>query len=288
MQNIILAFPNRADAASYSGGNWLSSGDLALANLADRDLSLVARSANASAASTQLVCALDRVRTVRVVALLGHNLTLDSRYRLRAADGASFTNIVWDSGWCDVWPAIYDSAVLDWHDSNWWGGRPSEEDVAKYPKHLIVVLPQAVPASHIWLEVVDTTNPAGYVEAARLVVAGQWQPRWNMSWGSELGIKSLTQMVEIPRSGARHYDISPNRRSFAFALDWLDSTEVYSKAFELMREADVHGEVLLIPDPDDSINLYRRAFYATAAKLNPIRRPKMAQYQQALEFEEIL
>ena len=79
MQNIILAFPNRADVASFSGGSWRA-GKLP-ANLTDRDLSLVARSTNATPASSQLVAALDKGRQVRVLGLLGHNLTLDAKYR---------------------------------------------------------------------------------------------------------------------------------------------------------------------------------------------------------------
>ena len=34
------------------------------------------------------------------------------------------------------------------------------------------------------------------------------------------------------RVGARFYDISPNRRTFAFALDWLDKTEAYGRSID--------------------------------------------------------
>lgn len=103
----------------------------------------------------------------------------------------------------------------------------------------------------------------------------------------EFSVKSTTQMEET-RCGARYYDISPSRRGYAFSLDWLDQAEAYGRSFELMREADIHGEILLIPNADDSINLYRTAFYATLAKLNPIRHPNLAQCQHAYELEEIL
>ena len=285
MQNIILAFPNRADVASFSGGSWRA-GKLP-ANLTDRDLSLVARSTNATPASSQLVAALDKGRQVRVLGLLGHNLTLDAKYRARVSDAASFTNILYDSGWLDVWPAMWSTKDLEWQDANWWSGRPTEEDIAKYPRHLIHVLPTPITGQYVWIELDDSINPAGYIEATRLVIAGQWQPRWNKSWGYSFGVKSTTQMEET-RVGARFYDISPNRRTFAFALDWLDRQEAYTRSFELQREADIHGEILLIPDADDSVNLYRTAFYATLAKLDPIRHPNLAQCQHAYELEEIL
>lgn len=69
MQNIILAFPNRADVASFSGGSWRA-GKLP-ANLTDRDLSLVARSSDVTPASSQFVAVMDQGRQVRVIALLG-------------------------------------------------------------------------------------------------------------------------------------------------------------------------------------------------------------------------
>ncbi len=285
MQNIILAFPNRADVASFSGGSWRA-GKLP-ANLTDRDLSLVAHSTNATPASSQLVAALDKGRSIRVVALLNHNLTLDARYRLRISDASDFSNLLYDSGWTDVWPVMYAWDALEWQDDNWWLGRPSEEDLAKYPRHLLHVLPAAALGKYVWIELDDNANPAGYIEAARLVIAGHWQPRWNRSWGETISIKSLTRMEEVP-SGARYYDIVPNRRGYAFALDWLSQSEAWGRAFELMREADIHGEILLIPDADDTLNLYRSAFYATLAKLDPIRHPNFAQYQHAYELEEIL
>lgn len=285
MQNLILAFPNRCDGASYSGGNWREG--KGPANLADRDLSLLARSTDTSLAATQWLTRMDKGRQVRVVAVLGHNLTLDARYRIRISDAVDFSNLLYDSGWADVWPVLYAWDALEWQDDNWWSGRPSEEDIGKYPRHLIHILPQPVTGQYVWVEIDDGINPVGYIEAARMVIAGQWQPKWNMSWGHSVGVKSLTQMEELP-AGARYYDIQGNRRSFAFALDWLDKSEAYGRALELMREADIHGEILLIPDPDDTLNLYRAAFYATLAKLDAIRRPNFAQYQHAYELEEIL
>lgn len=285
MQNIILAFPNRADVATFTGGSWRA-GKLP-ANLTDRDLSLLARSTDATPASSQFVAALDKGRQVRVVALLHHNLTLDATCRIRISDAAGFANILYDSGWFEAWPAMWSTKDLEWQDSNWWSGKPMEENLGKYPRHLIHVLPAPVTGGYVWIELADSINPAGYIEAARLVIAGQWQPRWNKSWGYEFSVKSTTQMEET-RSGARFYDISPNRRGYAFALDWLDKAEAYGRSFELMREADIHGEILLIPDADDTINLYRTAFYATLAKLNPIRHPNLAQCQHAYELEEIL
>lgn len=285
MQNIILAFPNRADAATFSGGSWRAG--KTPANLTDRDLSLVARSTDTTLASSQFVAALDKGRSTRVIALLNHNLTLDAKYRLRISDVVDFSNLLYDSGWTDVWPVMYAWDALEWQDDNWWSGRPSEEDIARYPRHLIHVLPASALGKYVWLEIDDSINPAGYIEAARLVIAGQWQPRWNRSWGEAISIKSLTQMEEVP-SGARYYDIVQNRRGYAFALDWLSQSEAWGRAFELMREADIHGEILLIPDADDTMNLYRSAFYATLAKLDPIRHPNFAQYQHAYELEEIL
>lgn len=73
---------------------------------------------------------------------------------------------------------MFPFGVKSWGDDGWWGGLPSAEDIAGYPSMLLCVLPTGVRARYLRLELLDEGNPAGYVEAARLWVSGQWQPTY--------------------------------------------------------------------------------------------------------------
>ena len=86
-QNLILAYPNRADEATLSGGDW--QWNLPLTNLQNRIQAIVARSTDTAPASTQWVIDLGRARTVDVLALCSHNFSLEATVQITASDAAA-------------------------------------------------------------------------------------------------------------------------------------------------------------------------------------------------------
>lgn len=95
-ENMVFAFPNFADADYYapvlSGGDWEAA--LPLANLQDRLLSLVARSADAERASTRFHLDMKAIRDVRLFSVHNYNLGRSARVRFRAAQQAAFSGVV--------------------------------------------------------------------------------------------------------------------------------------------------------------------------------------------------
>lgn len=97
MSNILLAYNNRADAATYSGGAWVASGDVALANLGTKDIGELARSSSAATTSTRFRFDLGASRNLRTLSLINHNLSTAALVRLRTnlavfdVDWASYT-----------------------------------------------------------------------------------------------------------------------------------------------------------------------------------------------------
>jgi len=286
MQNCVFVFPNRADQAAFSGGGWQPG--LPLSLLADRDLELKARSVDLTPSSTQYLCELDQVRPIDWFAMLRTNLSVDARYRLDASDDLAWSYQSYDSGWQDVWPVMFDTDTLEWEDANWWDGRPTAEDLARYNGDVYLPLPAVVSARYWRLRIDDQSNPDGHVEIGRQVLGRGWRPRYNFAWASGIGIVSTTETKRLKQSGRKVYAPSPNARSFQFALNNLERAEAYGRAFELIRDADVHGEMLFVADQDDTVNLHRRSFYATLSKLDVLRHPNLAQYQMAFDLEEIL
>ena len=111
MANIFLAWQNRTDEGTLSGGSWLSS--LPLTNLQNRQVQKVARSANAAAASTRFGIDLGQARAIGAVALVVHNISVSGYVRVSASDSpaawtnlltapSDFANAAWTKATCTV------------------------------------------------------------------------------------------------------------------------------------------------------------------------------------------
>ena len=95
MANILLAYNNRADAASFAGGSWVASGDVALANLGTKDIGELARSSSAAVTSTRFRFDLTASRTLRALSLTNHNLSTAAQVRMRT--GRAVFDVDWAS-----------------------------------------------------------------------------------------------------------------------------------------------------------------------------------------------
>ena len=73
----LIAYGNRCDEGTLSGGTWLST--LPLANLQNRLIAKVARSSGTTTAATQFDINLGRARRIGMLSLIGHNLTVVQR-----------------------------------------------------------------------------------------------------------------------------------------------------------------------------------------------------------------
>ena len=101
--NILLAWNNRTDSGTLSGGSWSAS--LPLANLQNRQVQKVARSSNAATSSTQFRIDLGQSRTIGVLALVVHNISVTGKARIVGSDAASaFTNLL-------TFPSEFDNAA---------------------------------------------------------------------------------------------------------------------------------------------------------------------------------
>ena len=285
MGRLTLCHPDRCAGATLSGGSWLST--LPLNNLKTLPLGTVARSTNAAEASTEIRLDLGLSRAIGVLVLCAHTLSSVAQYRVQGSTVSDFTTAVHDSGWLDVWPALWTTEAMDWEDDRWWDGRITEEERAGYTANLIHLLPAEAYARYWRLLLRDTTNPAGYVQAGRLIIAQAWQPSVNHDWGAKLGYETDTQS-ETALGGARYFDVRPPRRHFTCQLSWLNDDEAYGRILEMMRALGISGELFVLTEPDDAVNILRRNFLATLRQLNAIEAPYLNAHSVALEFLEVL
>lgn len=283
-QNLLLAWPNRTPEATLSGGAWSSTAGLN--NLKTRFSYEVARTTNTSTDNTQFDTALDKTRTIKCMALLRHNCSLAAKYRIRLSNTAGdFSSPLYDTGLLDVWSTFYPFGILNWGDEGWWGGKPQAEEITGYPSILLHVLDIAIDARYIRLEIQDPGNPAGYIEATRFWVSGQWQPRINMSYGMQLGWED-SSAVEEALDGTEYFDERPKTRAFTASLDWLSSEEGHAIYLEMQRQLGTTKELLVVPDYSDSVNLIRRSFVGRLRQLSPLDAWAIGLYKGGIEIKE--
>lgn len=288
MANLIVGFPNRSGEATLSGGSWESA--LPLTNLQDRRIAKVARTTNDSASSTKFDIDLTRDRAIKLIALIKHNLSLDTTYRIYGSNASNFATTVYDSGSLAVFESIYDSLVLEWEDDNFWDGKASQEYIdsmnATSNLSLIHILNTVISARYWRVEVVDESNPDGYVEFGRLFLSEQWQVTNNILYGASLGYETNTG-VEMSLDDTEYFDVRKSQRNYKFELESYDYNEGHQKLLEISRQLGIDKEVFVIPDPDDTENMTRRAFLGRLKTLNPILYPYFNTNRAAYEVKEI-
>lgn len=278
-----LAWGNLIDTSIISGGDWVST--LPLANLKNRTLARVARSNGIATTATWFDIDLGPDKTWQVLSLIGHNLSLSARYRIRASELSSFSTTSHDSGWLDVWPAIYDEDDPQWDDVNWWEGTYSEAERTGYTWTLIHKLGSAVMARFVRVEIDDPFNSNSFIQVGRVFIANGWTPSTGIAVSSSFGVEDDSAIVPA-YGGAEFYDELPRYRVARPIFQALDNKEAYGRAFELMRQAGRTREVLLQWNSDDTIHAIRRSFVGRLRQLSPIEHPYSMLDSVAFEIKE--
>jgi hypothetical protein len=286
MSNMFLAWQNRTDEGVLSGGSWLST--LPLSNLQNRQVQKVARTTDDSNASTQFTIDLGSAKTIGVVALIVHNISVSGKVRVSASDTPGFVSTIYDSGWQLAWPAgVIPQALLEWEDDNFWLGTLSAQARAGYQSPYIWKLDNSQVLRYWKVEIDDTTNTDNFIQIGRLFMARGWTPTVNYGYGAGLGYQDPTP-VDTSLSGAEYFDQRSKYRVMSFALPYVTGTEAYSYALELQRLAGVSGEVLVIPDPDTVSTQPIRSFVGRLRQIGAVAQPNPTTYSVNFEVKELL
>lgn len=233
---------------TLAAGSWGSGTPLAY--LLTRNRAERARSSDALATSTLLTVDWGSAQTARVLSICGHNLS-------------SAATVRWKRGTTPSGTDVYDSTALAA-----WGFSPIVYDGDHW--HVSIVQPAATSARYERIEIIDTANPDGYVELARLFIGDVLEPEGDADMGAryadrDLGTKERTESgtpVVIARpvlSGAVAVlgDLTPaEARTLRNLRTWAGTTE----------------EVWVSPDIDDAEVTQADGFVGTFDELSPIEK----------------
>lgn len=273
MASTILAYPDRTreTATVLTGGAWSTA--LPLANLKTRPIKQPARTADALAASTQWVVNLGSAMDVRVVALLGHNLSLAATIRARAYSDSGLTQLVHDTGTVNAYPVTFGA-----------------KERTAYPNNWILPLASIVTAQYWKWEITDTANAAGYLEIGRCWIGPAWQPSTGISYGDSLGYEPQETVTES-HGGNGYTDGKLPRRAGAISFPQLKdaSSDERDTAMIFQKTIGLSGEIIYIEHADATAKqhlLY--SFPATVRQMSPIRLAGYDRSEMPLEIIESL
>lgn len=283
MANCMLAFRNRIDASTLSGGSWESS--LPISNLKNRVLGRVARSTDATLASTIIDIDYTKDVNVRLFGLINHNFSLSAKARIRGASDSGFTSAVVDTGWVDVWRVVFPYGTLEWEDDNWFDGRYSAEQREGYTATFVSIFTRNYLARYWRIEIDDAGNPDGFVQLGRIFMGPAWQPSVNMIIGASLAWVPNTGVQEAI-NGAEYFQRHTPHRMAAFELDLLPEAEMFLHAFEIDKTEGIDQEIMWIHDPGDTVHALRRRFLGDFAEMDPIEWPYPRFTKKAFKIQE--
>lgn len=286
MANALIAYANRADDGTLSGGSWIAT--LPLTNLQQRTYGRVARSTNAALTSTKFALDLGAGKLSRTVALANHNFSLEAKVRVRCGNDATMATLVeYDSGWVSAWPAVYDTIDLPWEHESFWPGTYSEEERSGYRWTHIVSSPTTIGFRYMLVEIDDVNNLAGFVQIGRLFVGPAWQTKVNMSIGNGIGWESSSTSEEA-LSGGEYFDERQVYRVTRFTTGWMMEGEAMGSAFDIQRRSNTTREVVFQYDPADTLQALRRSYMGRLRQLTPIEHPTITTYSTGWEIKELL
>lgn len=237
------------ESPTIAGGDWL--GAAPVTNIATWPLADSARSSDLLAASTTITIDWGSAKTAQLLTLPRHNLSSTATIRWKRGTTAGASDVA-DSGAISVWlftPRVYRGDVYE----------------------VIVLQASETSARYETIEIVDTSNPDGYVDIGRAFIGPIFVPAVWQSYGAKDGHEDIS-VVKQAKGGADWRDRQRRRRTASFVLDMLTLAEG-AILHEMEQEEGLTEEVVYLPYIDSPAEMQRYAFTGTLKELGGIEYP---------------
>lgn len=287
MAKTIFSDRNYTPAATLAGGSYEAT--LPLSNAQDRPFSRVARTTDATAASTLFTVDLTEVKTTQLLSLIGHNIVQASAtIRFRASnDAGATTNLIYDSGLLVVLPSVYDWLTHDFYEPNWFYGEPYSEDLELFTKQFIHIPPDPIKARYWRIDVADSSNADVYVQFGFFYQANIFRPSVDIKLNHNLSFIDNTGIQEAI-SGVEYFDNREKPRIIVVSIKGLPKDEMLSNLFLTARRQGKGGLIYIVPDEDDNLNLSKESFLGRLTEMPAFRDFVDNFYETEIALKEII
>ncbi len=288
--NIAILRHITTDAGTLSGGSWETT--LPRSNIRTQDVMEVARSTDATTASTQIRIdfGTSLARYIGLLLILGHNFSTSGQVRFVLTNSATdATARIYDSGLINAWQSVQVYAAA--------AGGTYGSDGASYPdgyvsdpvvRHKLssVQTVGSGGARYLFVYVEDTGNAAGYVEIGRLLGGPAWQPGINAEFGLSLRVVDSSEVLRT-RGGLRVAGSDRVYREARLRLGWLTQAEAFGFLYEWKR-LGLSREVWFEADYEADADMgNRRAMYAALAEMPALAETNLDFYSCDIVLQEL-
>jgi hypothetical protein len=282
MSNVVLSWPNYVEKATLSSTTaWVAT--LPLTQLKNPILGDIAKTA---ATTTKIKWVYDKHRALGTVALARHNFSISAQARIRVFYDAAETTVLYDSGYFDVWPSVYDSLELEWEDDNFWLGKPENDEREQFTSLFYHYLPENYGSVAGEIEIVDPDNPDGFLSAGRLFLSKYFVPELNVSYGA-FSRGAATSTTSVQCGDTDYWKVRAVRRTKNLGFDWLSESEA-NQLYQAQLTNGLDKEVLYSDELERGPYSITTSFLGTLENLNPIDQPNFAQNTMKINLKEKL
>lgn len=169
-----------------------------------------------------------------------------------------------------------------------WGAGPLGVNAFSYGGGVYAAIwfpPQSV--KKVSVVITDSSNPAGYIEAARVIVGNYWSPAYTAEAGASLGVID-TSKNERTDAGDLRSDRGTIHKTLNLDLNYLTNTD-RNFFLGLMRSGTYKPMYLsLLPDStDDQQGEQAYSVYGKMSRSTSLKYQLLNQFSTSLEIEEV-
>lgn len=274
VNNLRVIYQNIADTSTITASS--TAGVTTTDNLKKDAKSLIWR---ATGTGATLTVSFGGLKTIRGVVLPFTNLTALAKITVTPTGGTGTTPIT-DLLACpykqtDSW----DSAYLPQGANSYAYGSGT---------YARAWFPTAQTCTGLTIAISDSTNPAGYVEASRLIIGDYWSPTYNTSFGLVSAPKSLSA-----NSRTESGDLVTNRgiqyNTMSFDLTWLTAADraIFTK---IIKSNGINKPLLISLFPDATEDFDKEQTFQIYGKLTSmpdLTHSMYSIYGSKIDIEEI-
>lgn len=268
-----LYYNDQSLASTFAAGFGSWQAATPLTNLQDPRLSRVARSTDATNASSKFRFSFATAITTDALFLVGTNMQASSQWRVITYTNNTFATPVFDSGVQSFWPAGISSPDLR---------VIRDPDLKGMP--LFAMLGQNVTANAWEVQLLDATNPAGYIQAAKLFLGQPIVTTFNFANGATFSRDANTQVIRS-LGGTPYFNRHKNIRSWRLTFTAEDYAVGWEQIDALNEMSGLDRPLFVVPFPDDVDHMNAHSFLCNLSKISDLQMMAYASTRIATAFD---
>ena len=212
------------------------------------------------------------------VALPATNLTSAATIRGRLYDATSGGTLLLDTGTNTACPGL---TALPW---TWAATYNANAFAYGYASKAVAWFANTAGVKRAVIDLVDTGNPAGYIDCARIVAGPYWSPEWNAEYGCTTLVVDNTTNARSD-AGDLTSDRAPLHAEHTFNLPVITPTD-RSELMQIMRANGIWKPVFLSLMPSASSAAAEQDHMVFGKrKSSPIAHPFFENYSHEMTLE---